>query len=73
MAVVMYPHLLTVSEAAQESGLSEYRIRLLVKQGHIRFISCGRKILINAQSLADYMIGDRALLSIDREGIRRID
>jgi len=48
------PRLLTVKQAAQLiDGLSEYRIRCLIKSGVLPHIQCGNKPLISEQVLYD--------------------
>lgn len=58
------PVMWSVRQAAKESGLTEFTIRQAVKAGHIRYIRLGAgksgKILLNAQSLCDYMTGRSA-------------
>lgn len=55
------PVMWSVREAVKESGLTEFTIRQAIKAGHIRYIRLGTgksgKILLNAESLCDYMAG----------------
>lgn len=52
---VYFPHMGTVKEAAAASGLAVYRVRQLVAAGKVKHINAGRRILINLDSLAQYM------------------
>ena len=52
---VYFPHMGKVAEAAARPGLSEYRIRCLVASGKIRSVRAGNRILVNLDSLAQYM------------------
>ena len=50
------PRMWLIREASQETGLSESHIRRLVHDNKIRYIRAGqRKILVNADSLIDFM------------------
>lgn len=46
-----------ITDAAAQSGLSVYRIRMLCADGSIRSVRCGRRILVNMNSLAAYLNG----------------
>ncbi len=58
------PVMWSIRQAVGESGLTEFTIRQAIKAGHIRYIRLGAgksgKILLNAQSLCDYMTGHSA-------------
>ena len=54
------PEMLTIKEcAALVSGLTEHTVRMLVKQGKVRYIRCGQgtrgKILVSKDSLLKYL------------------
>ena len=56
----LMPELLTIKEcAALVPGLSEHTVRMLVKQGKIKYIRCGEgtrgKILVSKDSLLKYL------------------
>ena len=54
------PTMAGITDAAAKSGLSVYRIRVLCADGSIRSIRsvrCGRRILVNLDSLAAYLNG----------------
>lgn len=57
---IEFPVMLSLKEAEQ-SGLTRFTLLQLVKAGKIKFIRVGAgkrgKILINAQSLCDFMAG----------------
>ena len=54
------PEMLTVKECAKlVTGLTEHTVRMLVKQGKVRYIRCGEgsrgKILVSKESLLKYL------------------
>ena len=49
------PVLKTINEASQLVGLARYHLRQLVKQNKVKFIFAGRKVLINMDSLIEYL------------------
>lgn len=49
------PTMLTIKETAKKFKLSEYFLRRGVNEGQIVAIRAGRKILINAEKLAEYL------------------
>ena len=54
------PEMLTIKEcAALVSGLTEHTVRMLVKQGKVKYIRCGEgargKILVSKDSLLKYL------------------
>ena len=53
--VILFPHMGTIKEAADASGLAVYRVRRLVASGRIRYVKAGRRILVNLDSLARYL------------------
>lgn len=57
-----FPRMMTVAEAVKASGLTEFTVRQLVKNGRIKFIRLGKglrgKLLINADSLVQYLNGE---------------
>lgn len=52
---ILFPHMGTIKEAADASGLAVYRVRKLVASGQVRYIKAGRRILVNLDSLAHYL------------------
>ena len=52
---VYFPHMGTVKEAADASGLAVSRIRKLVAAGTARSVRAGRRILVNLDSLSTYL------------------
>ena len=52
---VYFPHMGTVKEAADASGLAVSRIRKLVASGTVRSVRAGRRILVNLDSLSKYL------------------
>lgn len=70
MAMVEFPRMGTIAQAAAESGVPAYRIRQLCKTGQVRSVRCGRKALVNLSSLAAWMQGDT---ESTQPGIRRVE
>lgn len=58
---ICVPIVWTLDQASDETGLTKFTLINLVKSGKVRYIRVGAgkrgKILINAQSLCDYMQG----------------
>lgn len=50
-----FPTMSSITNAAKASGLAVYRVRQLCKEGRIKFICCGRRTLVNMESLAAYL------------------
>ena len=70
---VYFPHMGTVKEAADASGLAVSRIRKLVAAGTVRSVRAGRRILVNLDSLARYLeAGDPPEPKTGLPGISRI-
>lgn len=68
------PSMANITTAAAESGLSVYRIRCLCADNSIRSVRCGRRILVNLDSLAAYLNGSSTLAAADEtDGIRRVN
>jgi excisionase family DNA binding protein len=45
----------TIKETAAETGLHEYFVRQLVKQGKIKYVKAGRKTLINLDLFIEFL------------------
>ena len=69
---VIFPHMGTIKEAADASGLTVYRVRRLVASGRIRYIKAGRRILVNLDSLARYMEQGEPQAQTNPGGMQRI-
>lgn len=68
------PTMAGIPDAAAKSGLSVYRIRVLCADGSIRSVRCGRRILVNLDSLAAYLNGSSTPAAADEaNGIRRVN
>lgn len=67
------PTMAGIPDAAAKSGLSVYRIRVLCADGSIRSVRCGRRILVNLDSLAAYLNGTDTPAAAEAEGVRRIN
>ncbi len=52
---ITFPHMGKVADAAARSGLSKYHIRRLIATGAVRSVRAGKRILVNLDSLAQYM------------------
>ena len=53
------PQMLTIKEAATESGLSYCYLRNLCLEGSVYCVRAGKKWFINKDSLAAYLGGER--------------
>lgn len=71
MAVVDFPRMGTIQQAAEASGIPVYRVRQLCKAGTVRSVQCGRKVLVNLSSLAAWMQGDAE--PMQQPGIHRVE
>lgn len=50
------PKMLTVADAARESGLSQYAVRMLLRDGRVRGLRVGRgKLLVNFDDLCRFL------------------
>ena len=67
------PTMAGITDAAAQSGLSVYRIRVLCADGSIRSVRCGRRILVNMNSLAAYLNGTDTPEAAEADGIRRVN
>jgi len=52
------PKMLTIDQAAKETGLSKHYIRQLCVTRQIVFVKAGKKYLINLSKLVDFFNGD---------------
>lgn len=69
---IYFPHMGTIKEAAEKSGLAVYRVRKLVASGQVRYIKAGRRILVNLDSLARYLENGDQPAPIVYSGIHRV-
>lgn len=70
----VFPRMGNAKQAAELSGLSERHIRAMVANGKIAHVWAGRRLLINLDSLAQYMqTGDGIPPRPTVNGIRRLD
>lgn len=67
------PTMAGIPDAAAKSGLSVYRIRVLCADGSICSVRCGRRILVNLDSLAAYLNGTDTPAAAEAEGVRRVN
>ena len=67
------PTMAGIPDAAAKSGLSVYRIRVLCADGSIRSVRCGRRILVNLDSLAAYLNGTDTPAAAEADGVRRVN
>ena len=71
---MLMPQMAGITDAATQSGLSVYRIRVLCADGSIRSVRCGRRILVNLDSLAAYLNGDTTEpAAAEADGVRRVN
>lgn len=52
---ISMPKMVSLKDAAAASGLSEYYIRALCTHGSIKAVRCNSRVLVNLNSLADYL------------------
>lgn len=72
-STIEFPQMASVKDAAQLSGVPVYRIRRMYKEGKIRYVQCGKRVLINLGSLSAYLErGDSVDHTPSSTGIRRI-
>lgn len=55
MNKINVPTMWTIQEAATETNIAISHVRKLVAEKKIRYIKTGKKYLINAESLCDYL------------------
>lgn len=51
------PHICTIKQLANETGISEYTIRQWIKQGEFKVLRSGVKYLINFDVFIDFLSG----------------
>lgn len=61
------PVLKTINEASQLVGLARYHLRQLVKQNKIKFILAGKKVLINMDSLIEYLNNGEPQTEVEKQ------
>jgi len=49
------PMMLNIKDTAEMAGLAVHHVRQLVKQGKVAYITSGRKVLVNFDSMVDYL------------------
>ena len=67
------PTMCSITDAASRSGLAVYRVRVLCAEGAVQSIRCGRRILVNLDSLAAYLNGTDTPAAAETEGVRRVN
>ena len=50
-----FPRVVSIKEAAGQTGLSAYYLRNLCRSGRVRYVKVGRKWLVNLGSLTAYL------------------
>lgn len=72
-----FPQMLPIRQAAAVSGLAVNAVRVLVKQNRVAHVQCGKRCMVNMNSLAALCNGtpDVAAPTPDPQpgGIRRIE
>lgn len=54
-----FPRMLSIKEAAGQTGLSAYYLRNLCRSGRVRYVKVGNKWLVSLGSLTAYLsVGD---------------
>lgn len=54
-STINFPQMLSIEEAAAQSGLSKYTLRKFCRTGQIRYVVCGCRWLVNGDSLASFL------------------
>lgn len=49
------PQMEAINHCAQITGLAKYAVRQLVLQNKVKYIRCGKKYLVNLDSLIEYL------------------
>jgi len=49
------PRMRTIRQAAEETGLAVYFLRRLVREKKVAYVTAGRKILVNLDSLVKFL------------------
>ena len=49
------PMMLNIKDTAEMAGLAIHHVRQLVKQGKVAYITSGRKVLVNFDSMVEYL------------------
>lgn len=55
MPEINIPVMLKIKDAAKVTGLTEFRLRELIKEKKIVFVRCGNRYFINMGKLAEYL------------------
>ena len=70
--IQVWPRWLPTKAAARYSGLSEWKLRELYKQGEIYAKNIGGgKLIFDRESIDDYMLRDKALLKAHLDQLKR--
>lgn len=56
---LIIPTMYTLKEASKATGIPIYRIRVWATSGEIISVKCGKKILVNMQSIISLLSGTR--------------
>lgn len=72
MSLEKIPVLKTINEASQLVGLARYHLRQLVKQNKIKFIFAGKKVLINMDSLIEYLNNGEVQEEVEEQNTSKI-
>ncbi len=51
------PEMYSLRKTAEKSGLSIYYLRKLLAEGRVKYLQCGKKFLVNYQSVIDLCNG----------------
>ncbi len=65
------PHICTIGELAQKTGISAYTIRQWVKQKEFNVLRSGKKYLINYDVFIKFLQGDSEIPAAP-QGIRKV-
>lgn len=53
--VSIAPRMMTIRQVSEQTGISEFHIRRLIKSNRIKYIRTGTKYLVNFDRFVDYL------------------
>ena len=70
MKIQILPRMLTIKDAAEQTGLPDYYLRKICIQKEVKAIKSGKKYYINERSLSDYLNKESEVKTWKRNWIR---
>lgn len=53
--MIIVPEMWTITQAREKTGFSRVFLMELIKSGKIKYVKAGKKYIINAESLCEYL------------------